>query len=330
MDKKALLKFSGLGLLAIGFLAGCHSGSTDGGDVDHTGTQYDPAGSGAMRLDLVEDELTVGEIGGFRVYATDAKGAPVTQMRITCDTENGLALIEPTSGVETTDSNGQISGRVGCNVEGSYLIACRLQGVSARRQSATVRCSGDRPAGFTGFTGAGGGGLGGGSVDPDTISTIRVTAVAVSDGGTTEASTTSIDILQGTCTTGTETTPEPFYDSSVKLTVTNNSPFIVRFTGLRYRVSNGTDSGGTFTSSAIAVNGEAATGVDANGGKGTVDSLFLDASGNGKRYIGSSTNIPTPGIRNVTFILTGTTEIGEEFEVTGSTALSFDNFNRCS
>lgn len=330
MDKKALLKFSAIALLAGGLLVGCQSGNTSGGEVDHDSTQYDPNESGNMRVELVDgDELRVALTTGFRVYATDSEGAPVTQMRVTCDTEDGLALIEPTTGVESTDSNGQISGRVGCENPGSYLLACRLQGVSARRKSVTVRCTGDRPAGFVGFPGSGGGTLGGGSADNDTISSVRITNVAVSDAGGDE-STTSIDIEQSVCASGGTPTAEPFFDTSATFTVTNNSPFILQITGLRYRVSNANGSGGTVSSGTLGVTGSAAATVDANGGSGEISSLIFDANGSGKRFFGSSSNISSPGIKNITFTLIAENEVGQSFEVSTTTALSFDNFNRCS
>ncbi len=331
MNKKAIIRFSALALLAGGVFAGCQSGNTDGGDVDHTSTQYDPGESGRMRLELVDgDELAVGLTTGFRVYATDSQGAPVTQMRVTCDTEDGLALIEPTSGVESTDSNGQISGRLGCENPGSYLLACRLQGVSARRQSVTVKCTGDRPIGFNGFPGAGGGTLGGGSADNDTITTLRISSVRVSDNGSSEGSTTSIDTEQGVCNSGGTPTVEPFFDTSATFTITNNSPFIFRAKSLRYRISNAFADGRSFTSSSIGLSGDAAAAIDANGGAGTASTLIFDANGSGKRYIGSTANIDISGVRNVNFTLTLENDLGQEVEATTTVALSFDSFNGCS
>ncbi len=331
MNKKSLFNISALVLLTVGVLVGCQTGNTDGGDIDHTSTQYDPDASGDMRLLLVDgDELAVGRIKSFRVYATDSQGQPVTQLRVTCDTEAGLALVEPTTGFESTDSNGQVSGKVGCTNPGSYLLACRLQGVSARRQSVTVKCSGNRPEGFTGFAGSGGGTLGGGSTIVDNITTVRVTSITVSDTGDSTAATTSIDIQQGVCTSAGTSTLEPFFDSSVTFAITNNSPFVVRIKSVRYTLSDAFANGRSFTSDSLGVTGSAASAVDANGGTATFTSLFLDANGGGKRYFGASRNIDTTGFKNIAFTITGENDFGDEFVINANTALSFDNFNRCS
>lgn len=333
MKNKAILTLTGLALIGgTAAFIGCQSGNTSGGEIDNTGSQYDPNESGSMSVELEDgDVVATGAMASFRVHVRDSNGDPVVNMPVTCDTEAGLALIEPTTGVENTDSNGQVSGKVGCNNPGSFLLACRTQTVSAKRKSATVKCSGDRPDGFTGFPGAGGGGLGGGSADNDTISRVRVSDVSVFDQGSFDSATTSIDITQGSCDNGSGTlTVEPFYDSSVQFKITNDTNFVVRFTELKYSITNATASGATVTSGTLNLTGPAAQAVDGNGGSSTATSLFLDASGGGKRIFGSSTNISTAGFKNVKFTLSGENDIGETFQITASKALSFDNFNNCS
>lgn len=331
MKNRSILTLAGCALLGGAIaLVGCQSGNTSGGDIDNTGTQYDPNESGSMSLSLEDgDHLTTGAIGGFRVFVKDSNGDPVVNMPVTCDTESGLALVEPTTGVENTDSNGQISGKVGCNLPGSFLLACRTQTVSAKRKSATVICQGAVPNGFDGYPG--GGGLGGGSADDDTISRVRITDVSVYDTGSQDTATTSIDITQSSCDDGSGTpTVEPFYDSSVKFTVVNDSRFVVRFTTMKYTVTNASSSGGTVSSGTISLTGPASVAVDGNGGSSTISSLLFDASGGGKRIYGSSSNISIAGFKNVKFTLNGENELGESFTITASTALSFDSFNRCS
>ena len=335
---KVLLGMVGLSaLLALG--AGCSGGSTGGGDQDYTGDQYDNTAAGRITLTLVDgDLLAVSVIEGFRVHVKDQDGRPVENIPILCDTEAGLAIIEPTTGKEYTDSDGQMSGKIGCSAPGSYLLACRVGVGGGKRTSTTVRCQGPIPVGFDGFPSpTGGGGLGGGSSDNEdggsggSSSGVRITAIAAYDTGDTTAGTTSIDISQDADCDNDNTTvdPEPFYDTSVGITVVNNSNRIVRFTSLKYKISNYDGNGSSVTSSSISLVGEGIA-LDANGGQDKIVSLMLDANAGGKRVVGNSTNISDSGIKNIRFTLTGTNDIGDTVTVSSSTALSFDGFNRCS
>lgn len=318
--------------ILLGVVLGCQQGNTSGGEIDHQSGQADSSSIGSVALELPDgEELQTGDMMGFRVYAKDRNDAPITDIRVTCDTEKGLALIEPTSGHETTDSNGQISGKVGCDNAGSYLLACRLQS-SSRRDTVTVKCVGDRPAGFSGFAGAGGGTLGGGNSDNTTNSGARISSITAYDTGDFSTATTSIDIAQDVCTTNGTATPEPFYDSGVKFTVVNDTPYLLLLKSYKYTVSNAFGTGTSFTSSTIKFTSSASAAADANGGTGTVQALFLDASSGGKRYVGSNQNIPltATGFKNITFTITADNELGEEMEIKGSEALSFDDFGRCS
>ena len=303
---------------------GCQTGNTGGGDIDHS-DGFAPGGSGSISLVLNSRTITTGQFDGFRVSAKDEDGAPVPDLRITCDTEAGLALIEPTAGFETTDSNGEISGKVGCERSGSYLMICRAPAPSSTRDSMTIICQGDRPTGFTGFPGSAGGGLGGGSVDNNTIAGIRIAAISVTDTGSFDAFTTSIDTVHNACADATTT--EPFFDSSVRFSIVNNSPYVLTFKSLKYVVANAYTGGASGTSGTLSLTGSAAQAVDANGGTGMVDSLLFPATGGTKSvYNGSPIS---DGFKNITFTLTGTNELGETFQVKASTALSFGNFNRC-
>jgi hypothetical protein len=317
-----------LSLVLIGVLIGCQSGNTSGGDVADDG-EFGSGKSGSLSLTLTSGtQLRTGAMQGFRVAARDASGSPIQNIRITCDTEDGLALIEPNTGIEQTDGNGEMSGKVGCNNKGSYLMMCRLPSPSSARASETIVCTGERPSGFNGWPSAGGGGLGGGSSDIDTISRVRVTDVDVADSGSFDSATSSIDIVQGVCDSGGTPTIEPFFDTSVRFSITNNSNSIVRFTGMRYTVSDAYGTGTTATSGKLSVTGSAATAVDSNGGTGQVDSLLFDAQSGAKAIFGGNTL--TAGFKNVTFTLYGENEIGDTFEVKTAVALSFDGFNRCS
>ena len=307
-------------------IAGCQ-GSTSGDPVDLTGGATQGATGSLSLLFTQSKTLTTGTYQGFRVVTKDSSGVGIPSIRVTCDTENGLSLIEPTAGYENTDSNGEFSGKVGCNKPGSWLMICRLPSPSGVRDAQSIVCQGDRPAGFTGWSGAAGGGLGGGNGDNTTLSGVRVSSVLVSDTGDSTP-TTSIDITQGGCVSSGTVTPEPFHDSSVKFTVVNNSPYLIQLTSMTYTVANADGTGASSTSGSLDLTASASASVDANGGTGTFDSLLFQASSGTKKVYNGATF--AAGFKNVTFTLSGQNELGEKFTVKTATALSFANFNRCT
>jgi hypothetical protein len=339
-NTRPIFGFCVMALLVVACTGG--GGDTDGGSANDLANDYgdgafvdDENSAGKIEVEVVEPELQVALTSGFFARVYDAAGAPVPNIRIACDSEEGVAILEPTSGFETTDSGGAISGRIGCEVPGSYLFGCRLPVGGNKRKFVTVKCQGPIPNGFTGFPGAGGGGLGGGTasgndggvggVDP---SGVRITDISVSDRGTGEG-TSSIDTVISDCDTDPTTfTAEPFFDTSATFKVVNNSNRTIRFTELRYRVPNASGSGtSSFTSSPVRFIGEALP----NGAEATFSQIIIfNAEGLGKSFNGAGANIPSNlGFRNVTFELTGETDIGESVTITGSEALSFDNYNNC-
>ena len=160
----------------------------------------------------------------------------------------------------------------------------------------------------------------------------RITAIDFLDSGETSADASgshSVDVVKGTCGDAPSTTPEPFYDTLVRLQVRNDYLMKVRLSRVRYTLSNPYGSGGRFTSSKLSP----AQGfeVDARGGTAKVLSFFLDASGAAKRYAGGSTNIPADlGFRNVTFRITGRTTAGRTVTASARASVSLDDHNRCS
>jgi hypothetical protein len=347
--KMIMKKRIGLSLTVLAgsaLIISCSSGDTDGGAADDKAESYyddtfvaEDGTVGRIEVEVLEPELQVALTSGFFVSVFDASGAPVPNLKISCDSEQGIAIVEPTTGIEITDSGGKISGRIGCEVPGSYQFGCRLPVGGNRRKFVDVICRGPIPNGFTGFPGAAGGGLGtGGSggaqdggvggVNPDGV---RITNIAISDTGATNAtSTTSIDTTLSDCDADPTTfTAEPFFDTVATFKVVNNSNLNIRFNSLRYTVPNASGTGSSsFTSSSIGLIGEAAP----NGGESTFSNILIfDASGLGKRFQGASANIPTSlGFRNITFALTGTTDLGDEVTITGTQALSFDGYNNCA
>lgn len=349
MFNKKLLASTAL-LLASGLMSACTSGSTsNSSNADNfQGTAFNGSddSTGSIRLALEDgDELAVSQVESFRVKVRDGSGGPVVNTPIFCDTEDGLALIEPASGQENTDSNGQMSGRVGCQIQGSFLLACRLGEGANKRKAVTVKCTGDVPTGFDGFPPpVGGGGLGGGVSDGNeggpggAFGSVRITNVRAFDSGSQDDSgaSSSIDTLQGTCGTGTDITAEPFFDTSLGVTVVNNSNTAIQFTSMKFKVSNADGLGSSYTSPSMGLIGES-TALDAMGGTQTFYVLAFDAVSDSfagesnKRFAGANSAMPTAlGFRNVAVTLTGTNGFGETVSVKGTVALSFDNFNKCT
>ncbi|MBX7138239.1 MAG: hypothetical protein K1X83_09665 [Oligoflexia bacterium] len=337
-----ILRGAAVALLALG-VVGC-SGSTNDestADVVSDGSFVDSDGNvGSLTLNVKNDTPSVGSTSAFSVVVHNQNGQPVPGMRVTCDTERGLAILEPTTGSEITDSFGGISGVIGCAAPGSLQIGCRLSIGASKRKFATVKCQGPVPAGFSGFGENVAGGTLGGGVNTDDDSSndtdgLRITSIDFIDNGdlSSTATSTSIDTVQGCCEYDDSDaciSAEPFFDTYVKVKVVNNTNQNARFTSLRYRVPNGTgDSTATLTSSAISLIGDAT--VEAEGGETSVLGLFADAvTGGNKRFAGSSSNIGSNfGFRNVRVTLSGTDGAGNPITVSASIAASLDNFNQC-
>ena len=158
-------------------LWGCSgSGNTDGGHAAANakfGDQYvsDGAAGATLSFEFTQSanipgaggpSLLVGGTSGFFVTVKDSRGRPLPYIRISCDTEQGLAIVEPSTGREHTNSEGRMSGRVGGVYPGSFLMECRgPQGFNLLGRAELV-VGGDVPPGFVGWPGAAGGNLGGG------------------------------------------------------------------------------------------------------------------------------------------------------------------------
>jgi hypothetical protein len=343
-EKRKLIMFILVALIASLLIACNSGGDTDGGEAGDLAESYDDGTFvadddtvGRIEVEVLEPELQVALTSGFFVRVFDAAGAPVPDIKVSCDSEEGIAIIEPTTGSEITDTGGAISGKIGCEVPGSLRFGCRLPVGGNRRKFVDVKCVGPIPVGFSGFPNSAGGGLGTGGADTSQdgglggsdSSGARITSIEVSDTGDS-TSTTSIDVVMDDCDeVATTFTAEPFFDTQVTLKVVNNSNSTIRFTSLRYTVPNASGaSSSSFASSSISLIGEAAP----NGGESTFSSILLfKAVDLGKRFQGASSNIPSSlGFRNITFSLSGTNDQGDSVTITGSKALSFDNFGRCA
>lgn len=346
MNQKALKNSTLVALVlgGAGLFVGC--GGSTGGGSDNGGSVFGGgASSGSISIDLVDSQLDVASTTGFTVSLRGANGSTASSgTRITCDSEQGVAIIEPSSGSESTDSNGQISGRIGCDAPGSFRFVCRLPNAGSRSASITVRCGGSIPNGFGGFGGAGGG-LGGG-VEPGGTdfdsTTLRITSVVFTDAGS-DAPTATVDTVQNpNCNSDVPATPtpaptpvastpvtvipEPFTDAFLRFTVQNNSGQTVNISSFRYTVPD--VSGSNFTSNIIAVSGNNGLTI-APGDSADLSGFFALAGSGVKTFVGSSTAIGNLGFRNVTLTVSGVTDAGEEFDLSAITGVSLQNHDNC-
>lgn len=337
--------------VAILGVVGCSGGDTDGGhaaDQDFHDAPFVPneENSGSISLEVIEEELNVADSTGFFVTVKDAAGLPVDDITVACDSEAGIAILEPTTGAEITDSGGRISGRIGCDAPGSYLFGCRLPVGGNLRKFVTVRCGGSIPTGFTGFEGAAGGGLGTGGSDTDEdagvggtdTAGIRVTRITVNDEGNADdtAAAFEVDTVQSVvCTPDDPDTAvseleiEPIFNTYTTITVVNNTNSTIKFDTLKISIP------GIGTSSAIAFIGEGT--VPPDGGEAKLTALAFTVVGTSTaadKFLirgSSSSNIAIPGStgpKNTKFTLTGTNS-QESVSVSGTTAITYANFNRC-
>lgn len=344
----AILSASSLMLSFVGCSGDTAGGSYPGQALEGSGFSPDESNSGSISLELNEDEIGVAEISGFHARATNSQGSGVTNAAIVCDTERGLALIEPSSGREITDESGSISGKVGCEAPGSFRVGCRLASAT-RRAYQTIRCSGSIPNGFGGFPHAGGRGLGGaGGVGDDgtpggnTSDSVRILNISFEDG--LETGVANIDIARKVDCDGVATTndPEPFSDTFVRVTIANDSASTLTFRTLRITVPGGLGADGEYRSSDIALTGDAFD-VLPNGQQNTFITRVLyqkskpttlgNEYGNGKAFVGSKLDIydQVGGrlVTDVTITVVGTDSEGNSVSVRGSVNLYFHNVDRC-
>lgn len=333
------------GVVLLGFwLVGCvGSGDTDGSGADREvtdGTMFAGDGSavqsiGTLTIDVINSNLNVAETSGFRVTLKNADGEPVPQITILCDSEIGIAILEPTTGRELTDSNGTMSGILGCEKPGSFQFACRAASGVGRRQYVDIHCGGDVPSGFAGWSGSSGGTLGsGGVVDnskDDVNAGVRITKIrAISLNSNSD--NYQIDTVQGTTSNGGACgtdpdklqTNEPFADDFLGVTIVNSTSSRIRFDKLAYEVENGVLGGGQFLSEPLLITCE----IDA-GASGECRVLFTKASGGSKRFSGGDTNISTDGFSAITVDVEGENVLGETVTVSGSETFSFGDYNNC-
>jgi len=343
----SLIAVTLVGAGILGFV-GCQ-GNTDGGSAaspDYEDGVFvgDETSTGSIRVQLVHSHLAVGETTGFKVTVTDSKGQPIPDTRVICDSEKGVALIEPTSGYELTNGEGVMSGVIGCAAPGSYQMVCRLSVGANRRQFVSVGCTGDVPSGFTGFPGAGGGGLGGGTQSNDD-GEIQITDAGFDDDGTSASTTVptdaSVDIVQeADCNVSTTTLDtEPFYDTYAVLNVENNLQERVTLLYLECSVTGVDGSSNTADCGTIGLTRSSNSTLEANNDSAIIQVPVFKAY-NGGKYVGNPTSgtgtrITSSGLFTVSFRLyyQRASDAGGDGTdlpyITASATASFGNVNRC-
>lgn len=346
-------------ILGITSMTGC-SGNTDGGNdanQDYTGSEFvaTDSNTGTIRLRVNEDTFPVSQTTNFAVEIRDVAGAPVPNIRVSCDTEKGVAIIEPNTGTEMTDMYGNMSGVIGCEAPGSFQMACRMPIGANKREFIGIKCTGDIPAGFTGFPNAGGGGLYGGVAVPDDgepggVGTDGLVISGLTLDTVTDSDTSSLDTRQDMCDCevdedgGAPTIEcESFGDSRLVISMENNTNQDFKLLSYTYTVPNADGANTTFTSKRISLGGRI---IDANGGTVDFSTLFTESvtdptntescdnvtsCGSAARLADFASILPVdPGFRNVTVRIRGENEVGDEVTIVGSFSISFDNWDNCS
>lgn len=309
------------------FASACDQGDTGGG-LDNTtnGTILvsDGGFGGSLSIE-VTGGLSVGETVGFFVRAFDPTGAPYEFIRIFCESERGIAILEPSSGgvaFESTDDSGTMSGVIGGVAPGSYILECRGPIGFQLVDRVSIVITGDTPAGFTGFPGAAGGNLGGGFIEDDPefgegevfVSDASITTV----GGTTN----QVDIIQNGDCDGSAMTidPEPFGIDGYSLSISNPTQSTIEIDSVTFSIAElGVTSTSQLNQDTLAANSTASlTG-------------FFTAFDGGltKRFAGTTVAVPA-GTFNVTFTIRGSfLDESRTFSVTRSVTILADNFNNC-
>lgn len=329
-NKALIFAFATAVSVAILAGVGCKGGDTDGGiagDEQGLGNQFvSDGGAGASLVIEAEDDLSTGSQDGFFVAATDPRGAPLSFVRIYCDTEQGLAIIEPSdngTAFEHTGADGRMSGVIGCNTPGSFLMECRAPDGYNLIARKTIVCRGDVPEGFAGFPGAAGGNLGGGVLIDETDDITRIIAIEFTDaGGTT--STGPIDpFFDGDCDQDPETTePEPFTNTLYTVTVHNESLQRRTITSVTVDVEDPAAPVSVVTQN---VNVEVAPGGSAEV-IGTLINATIVGNVLNMNYATAGGSAVTPnGTFTVTVTVSGVDESGDSFTATAQTTLTFSN-----
>ncbi len=315
-----LLISLGLCIVASFIAVGC--GDT-GGDPKEAGlgSYYfaDGAAGGNIAIS-VKGDLKVGETVGFSVTLNDPRGEPLSYVRVNCDTEKGLSILEPAEGgvaYEHTNAEGMMSGLLGGLAEGSYIIECRAPVEYNLMSRATIVVRGSAPENFQGWPGAAGGNLGGGRIIVPDVDTgaVRITEITYQDLG---EDTLYLDTVQDPdCdpdTAGDQI--EPFYFKTYTIKIANDSLETVFIDSIDIVVQDGRDVNMT-------------QAVDLQIAPGGTASYTGQLTENGLLLAGTSVTAIN-GTYPLAFTIKGeTADSGDSFSVTESQTVTWANVDNC-
>ncbi|MFN8390497.1 MAG: hypothetical protein U0136_09430 [Bdellovibrionota bacterium] len=331
------------GMLASAALAGCLAGG--GGDTDG-GQGNDDAGIGAqpvsdggfgasltIALDDGGNELRVAERKDFFVTALDPNGLPLTDRRVFCESEKGIAILEPSSGgvaFEHTGSHGTMSGVLGGVTPGSYLLECRLEegfNLVARKH---LKVIGEVPAGFQGFPGAAGGNLGGGVIveNPNDVGNSVLTVEFLTVTGQQTANGPIDTARELDCDNNVATNdPETYGDDNFVLKIDNPENEDLVIDSVTFTVDDGRDVESSRQKAGLVVAAGSATTLS-----GTfTEPVFLPsgAQTDVKAFAGTSFRVLN-GTFNVNFrVRAHLAASGESVSLSTGQSVTFQDVNNC-
>lgn len=324
----AILLASVLGLST----AGCNSGDTDGGpgnDDAGTGNQFvSDGGAGASIAIEAPTEIAVGEEAEFFVSLTDASGVGIPDTRIFCESEKGIAIIEPSSGgvaFESTSKNGRMSGVLGGLLPGSYMLECRGPQGFNLVDRVHMKITGEVPIGFAGWPGAAGGNLGGGVIivqDPD--ESVLLASIGVTESGSSTPGF-NVDTRRNLDCDGVATTndPEPFFANDYVVTVDNQSLEPLTIQSVSLSVDDGRG---------VEIVDQGVNVQIASGSTGTISGPFTEfitaTATASKSFAGTSFGVQE-GTYNVQVTVQGETLSGQSVSSTGTVAIRFFGLDNC-
>lgn len=335
-------------------LTSCRGGDTDGGQeedrvLDSFAEINQNDSTGRLEIELIDSDPQLGSVTGFYVRAYGENNMPLDFVRISCDTEEGINLIEPFDKAALTDATGTLSGKFCGNSPGSFQIECRAPvgfGLVARD---TIIVRGETGDGFEGCPGSTGGLPGGGFTD---LGSIFITRLQFTDaGGTTFNGPIDLDRNPDCAGDGVGTqistnpeTGEPIFDDE------NPGDDVEDFEFLRYEVDiqnnlvgaftidtitfNFIGPGGQFSSGPIGVvqtiDGVRSTLNNSNGAQSGSNGNIQGIMENLGNFIGTTVAIG-PGLYSVNVIVDGVrSATGERTRLSVDTTLTFDFVDNCN
>jgi hypothetical protein len=284
-------------------------------------------GGSTIRIDLdgSGNEIQVAGQRGFRVTLTDPHGSPINHVRVFCESEKGIAILEPSSGgvaFAHTNVNGVMSGLLGGLLPGSYMLECRAPHGFDLVARMHIRITGSVPQGFVGFPGAAGGNLGGGAVIPpqsETGTNVFINQLQFN----TETSpgpqpNPPIDVSRGQC----GLVNEPFGPDQFVMNVTNNSESTVTFNSVSVAAT---------LSNNVQANFQVSVGENTLAPSVTrnLSANFTQVSGSSKQFVETSTLLVT-GRLDLRFTIQFTNAEGDIGTAEATAALNVEDLDACN